>query len=180
MIYLEPFTPDDYHSLNSWIRTEHELIQFSGGIFKYPIDKEQIKKYLDDGLRHSFKVICTESSDNGLLNTQIIIGMAEIYCEDNQTAKLCRILIGHPDMRGKGLGKEIIRLLLKKSFEDMACEYVHLNVYDWNTGAIKCYEQVGFTKNPLINQHHIMVDGKQWTTINMSIDKPRWQSISSE
>lgn len=61
----------------------------------------------------------------------------------------------------------------------MACEYVHLNVYDWNVRAIKCYEQVGFVKNPLIDQH-VMVDGKQWTSINMSIDKSRWQSVIFE
>lgn len=178
MIYLKPFIPDDYDFLNSWISNEHELIQFSGGIFQYPIDREQIKEYLNDSVRYSFKVIFTESYDNGLLNTQII-GMAEIYRENNETAKLCRVLIGHPDMRDKGLGKKIIRLLLNKAFDDMACEYVHLNVYDWNVGAIKCYEQVGFVKNPLINQH-VMVDGKQWTTINMSIDKCRWKSVIYE
>ena len=178
MIYLEPFIPDDYAFLNSWISNKHELIQFSGGVFQHPIDKEQITEYLHHSRRYSFKVTFTESHDNGLLNTQII-GMAEIYHEDNKTSKLCRVLIGHPDMRGKGLGKKIIQLLLDKAFNDMACEYVHLNVYDWNVGAIKCYEQVGFVKNPLINQH-IMVDGRQWTTINMSIDKPRWQSVISE
>ena len=56
MIYLEPFIPDDYAFLNSWISNKHELIQFSGGIFQHPIDKEQIKEYLNDSRRYSFKV----------------------------------------------------------------------------------------------------------------------------
>ena len=43
---------------------------------------------------------------NSLSAITQIIGMAEIYHEDNKTAKLCRVLSGYPDMQDKGLGKK--------------------------------------------------------------------------
>lgn len=165
MISLAKFTIDDFEPLSSWINSGKELIQFSGNIFTFPIDKDQISRYLEDCNRVAFKVIDNDK----------VVGHAEIYHETQKRAKLCRILIGDPNLRGKGLGQQVISKLLNIAFEDMGYSVVHLNVYDWNMGAIKCYENCGFKINPTTTSD-MTVGGEVWTALNMSINKEQWQA----
>ncbi|BAV04074.1 Acetyltransferase (GNAT) family protein [Filimonas lacunae] len=43
---------------------------------------------------------------------------------------------------------------------------VELNVYDWNTPAIRCYEKVGFVLVPE-KYTTINVNGEEWKSVNM-------------
>lgn len=158
MIRLEPFKQEDFKRLISWIDSEELLIQFAGAIFTYPLTEEQLKSYLEDSNRFAFKVIDTRF-DNA-------IGHAEIYQTENSTAKICRVLIGDQSLRGKGFGQELIRELVSFSINQLQIPSVELNVYDWNTAAIRCYEKVGFVLDP--ERFTMMtVNGKPWKSMNM-------------
>lgn len=158
MIRLEPFTQGDFKRLISWIDSEELLIQFAGPIFTYPLTEEQLQSYLEDENRFAFKVIDT--------NTDHTIGHAEIYHSENNTAKICRVLIGDQSLRGKGFGEKLIRELVSFSIKNLQGAVVELNVFDWNTAAIRCYEKVGFVMDP--EKFTIMnVEGKPWKSMNM-------------
>ena len=161
MLKLELFTKEDYARLISWIENEEELIQFAGPVFTFPLTEKQLEKYSEDNCRFAYKVIEENSNQT--------IGHCEIYLSEN-SAKLCRILIGEKSFRGKGLGLEIVKRLLEKCFNQFNSLFVELNVYDWNTGAIKCYEKAGFKINK-DKYKTIAVNGKKWTSINMFVDK---------
>ena len=169
MIRLEPFAKTDFNKLISWIDSEEDLVQFAGPIFKFPLSEKQLEKYLEDKNRFAFKVIDTESEQ--------IIGHCEIYLTE-QSAKLCRILIGDKSFRGKGLGLQIVIILLEKSFTNFDKPFVELNVFDWNVGAIKCYEKAGFEINKN-KTSTINVKGKIWNSINMTIDIATWNKLKS-
>ncbi len=162
MIKLIPFTMEDFKLLSSWIKNEDDMVQFSGGTFSYPITKEQIQTCLNDNKSHIFKFIYQD----------VAIGLGEIYLEDKKTIKLGKILIGDNKFRGRGFGKIIINKLLKKSFEEFHVKCVHLYVYDWNIGAIKCYEKCGMVKNQ--KTKITKFNNTIWTAINMGIDKNSW------
>ena len=165
MIELKPFRKDDFSTLIKWIDKEDDLIQFAGNIFSFPLTDSQLDEYLTDLNRNAFKVV--DKADNS------IIGHSEIYLNENRTAKLCRILIGNPKFRGKGLGQEIVKELVRISFESYNAKKIELNVYDWNTSAIKCYEKVGFKiMNGITKTTEI--ENKIWTAINMTITKNDW------
>ena len=117
MIELKPFQKDDFSSLISWINNENDLVQFAGAIFTFPLTNNQLNNYLKDLNRHAFKVIY--KLDNS------IIGHSEIYINKNKTAKLCRILIGNPKFRGKGLGQKIVKELVHISFDNYNEKIVH-------------------------------------------------------
>ena len=56
---------------------------------------------------------------------------------------------------------------------------VELNVFDWNIGAIKCYEKVGF----IINQDRNLqrkVKNEMWTAINMRMNKEDWHEYQTK
>jgi RimJ/RimL family protein N-acetyltransferase len=166
MIRLEKFGKENYDDLISWIDSEEALMQFAGPLFTYPLNAEQLDKSLEDDKRIAFRIVDIESNKG--------IGHAEIYVLDD-TAKIGRILIGDTAHRGKGLCPTIVRLLLAYAFANLNREKIELNVFDWNHGAIKCYEKVGFTINPdktLLRK----VKDQTWTAINMTIDKTTFEN----
>lgn len=166
MIKLEKFTNIDFERLINWAENEKILVQFSGPIFKFPLTKQQLQKYLTDENSIPFKVIDTESDE--------IIGHCEIYKSENNVAKLCRIFVGDKKLRGKGIGEKIVNKLVEYCFEQLIVEKVELNVYDWNKSAIKCYEKSGFEINPnKISQ--IEVKGEMWISLNMLLEKNMWK-----
>ncbi len=162
MIELTPFTDKDFGTLISWIDNEKSMLQFAGNIFTFPLTKNQLQNYLTDPNRNAFKVI------NKFDNSKI--GHAEIYLEPNSNiAKLCRILIGEKELRGKGLGEMIVNELVRKAFEEYKVDSIELNVYSWNTSAIKCYKKVGFEINKNVTKISKIKDAV-WEAINMTLN----------
>ena len=157
MIKLEKFEKADYAQLISWIKDEEALMQFGGPNFSFPLTAEQLDKSQEDKQRHSFKVVDMETSRT--------IGHCEVYLLED-TAKLARIIIGDETQRGKGIGKEIVKTLIEFAVNVLQKKKIELNVFDWNVGAIKCYESVGFKINPNKNLER-KVNGKTWIAVNM-------------
>ncbi len=157
MIELKSFKIEDWKYLKKWVSDESELIQFAGQIFAFPIDQKQVETYLSDSKRTVFKI---ENENNET------IGIAEISILEGNVAKLARILIGEKSMRGKGIGTELINKLTEYGFNNLKKEKIILNVYSWNIGAIKCYENVGFsqTNKPI---KLVKVGNEKWETIEM-------------
>lgn len=54
------------------------------------------------------------------------------------------IWIGEPEVRGKGYGKEMMRLGIKRSFADPAVTAIIIDPLNSNTRAHKFYQRVGF------------------------------------
>lgn len=159
MIELKPFKIEDWEYFRKWVANDAELNQFAGQIFTFPVDKEQVRNYLSDLNRKVFRV------EN---ESKQAIGIGEIISINNEVAKLARILIGEKSMRGQGIGTELITKLTDYGFAKLKKEKIILNVYTWNIGAIKCYENVGYsqTDKPVIK---IKVGNDYWETIEMAI-----------
>ena len=168
MIKLVPFKEEDFEKLISWIENEKILVQFAGAVvFTYPLTKEQLETYIADDKRFAFKVVEVETNET--------VGHAEIYLVKPNVSRLCRVLIGREEYRGKGIGRQIMAQLMDYSFNRLSVEVVELNVYDWNTAAIKCYEKVGFTINPSVSSR-VEVDGGIWTSVNMRVQRNTGQA----
>lgn len=164
MLWLEKFDHTGYDTLISWVDSAEALMQFAGPAFTFPLTREQLDKSLSDPNRLAFRVVDR--------NSEKIIGHAEIYLT-NESVYLGRIIIGDPQTRGKGLGGQIVSSLLDYAFDVFERNEVQLNVFDWNLGAIKCYEKVGFCINPNTKAERI-INGQTWIALNMTIDKQKW------
>lgn len=165
MIELRSFQEDDFETLISWVDNEEFLIRFAGPVFTYPLTKEQLATYISDEKRLAFKVVKSDTAET--------IGHAEIYLSEEGTARLCRILIGKEEHRGKGMGGQIIQRLTDHSFGKLNAAVAELNVFDGNIAAIKCYEKAGFKVNP-DKRTTMEVNGSIWTAINMRIRKTEY------
>ncbi|WP_281634142.1 GNAT family N-acetyltransferase [Flavobacterium luteolum] len=166
MIYLEKFERKDYFELINSVKSAKDLMQFGGPEFTFPLTEQQIDKTLSDENRIAFRVV---DVSNG--NT---IGHCEIYFYDG-FAKLGRILIMDKNQRGKGIGEQMVALLLQYISENRKEKKIELNVFDFNIGAQKCYEKVGFTLNP-DKKYLREVDGETWTALNMVLNLEEWKN----
>jgi len=62
---------------------------------------------------------------------------------ENESCNFRILLCGHAN-RGRGLGTEATRLILRHAFESVGLHRVDLEVYEFNPRAMRVYEKVGF------------------------------------
>ena len=161
MIELRPFTENDFTTFKSWIHNEEELFQFAGPIFTYPLTDEQLSDYIKLTDKRPLKVV--------LKSTNETIGHCELNFE-NGNNRLSRILVGNKEFRGKKIGEQIVSKMVDLLFKDPEINEIDLNTFDWNKGAIKCYEKVGFKINH-DKTDKMTVNGHIWTRINMTLKR---------
>jgi len=168
MIKLDKFLYEDFDRLINWISDERFMYQFSGPVFKFPLNHRQLENYITSLNRKVYRV--RHLPDN------VIIGHAEInnINYEHKTARLARILIGDENYRSKGLGELLIKLLLKIGFNELKLHRIDLGVFDFNKSAIKCYEKCGFKKEGLLRESFKFKD-EYWSVYNMSILKHEWK-----
>ena len=161
MIELEPFTENDFETFKAWINSEEELFQFAGPIFSYPLTDKQLKKYIEMPDRQPLKVV--------LKSTNETIGHCELNFADGNN-RLCRILVGKKELRGQKIGEQMVRKMVDLLFQDPTVHEVDLNTFEWNKGAIRCYEKVGFKINHAKTEA-MTVNGKVWTKLNLVLKR---------
>ena len=168
MIQLEPFSENDFERLIAWVDNKELLMTIAGPYFSFPLTEEQLHAYTSDAKSYSFNIV--DAAEN------IIIGHAEIRESGNGIFKIDKLLIGDKASRGKGLCQPIMQLLVNYAFTQLHATTVELNVFDWNTAAIKCYERTGFVMNA-DKTTSFPVGDKVWTAMNMQIKKPAKQKL---
>lgn len=83
--------------------------------------------------------------------------------------------IGEQEFKGKGLGKEIFRILTDYCFKELGMNKVYLRVFKFNEVAIHVYEKIGFKKEGILRQE-ILKKGKFEDVIIMCILRNEWKS----
>lgn len=168
MIPLEPFHTAHFDQLIAWAATEELLLQFAGPDFQFPLSTAQLEKYLEEPRSHAYSVMDAASGAH--------IGHGELFLPAPGDARLCRLIIGDPAHRGRGLGAALVRSLMYIAFTEMETGQVSLNVAEWNTGAIRCYEKEGFVVNPdKVSRREL--NGRVWVSLNMILDRERYENL---
>jgi RimJ/RimL family protein N-acetyltransferase len=102
-----------------------------------------------------------------------VAGFDEIIWS-NGTATLF-IGIGDQSLRGKGLGKEALRLLLDFGFSELNFHKVQLCVLEYNAPAIRLYEGGGFVREGAYRQF-ILREGKRYDMYLYGLLKSEWEA----
>lgn len=103
------------------------------------------------------------------------IGHIELMAIDPQkkTAVLGRILIGLPELRGQGLGVQIIQSVLKFGFIDLDLLKISLGVFEFNRAAQRCYAKLGFQQFQVLPDYR-QVGAESWTLLRMKLKRDLW------
>lgn len=168
MIKLEKFTRSDFKQLINWIDSEEFLIQWSGNAFTYPLNEQQLDKYTESANTLVFKVIDEK--------TETVIGHISLGQIDyiNMSARIGKVLVGDTNMRGRSIGKQMMKAVLNIAFKELKLHRVTLGVFDFNTSAITCYEKIGFAKEGLLREVRKVGD-TYWNLWEMSMLEYEWQ-----
>ncbi len=177
MLELRKFERADFDRLIGWVPDARFLLQWAGTLLKWPLDKAQLDKHLEDTKgekpkRYAFKAI--RVSDNKP------IGHVEVdfINYDKSTAMLSRVLIGEPENRGKGYGLEMVRLAVDFAFNHICLNAINLGVFDFNKAAISCYKRIGFKEFDLREEYNlkeenlrIKFENEYWNALMMKLKK---------
>jgi len=172
MIELQPFGREDFARLIQWASSPELVLQWSGGGFTYPLDEQQLERYLqgaenDPPLR---KIYCA-------VDAGAVVGHIELnnITWTHRSASIARVLVGDPAARGKGYGEQMMRKIMQLGFEELGLHRLELNVYDFNEPAIRLYEKLGFVKEGLMRETR-WINGVFWSHYHMSMLEHEWRA----
>ena len=126
------------------------LEQWAGKSLDFPFVIGQIDK-----LDNIYSIFCENE----------FVGIIQKIRKEHDNIHIGRFLI-NPELIGKGLGKKALIEFINLIFQDEDVNSITLNVFDYNVGAKKLYEKVGFevvnvTENPMKKYMMIMKKGEK-------------------
>jgi RimJ/RimL family protein N-acetyltransferase len=176
MVRLECLEKEDLTKIVEWNanKSSDYLLQWAGPLYSYPITHKKVEDYFYNYVEKGDSNIFVYKIR--LCNTDDFIGTIELreIDKDNRIGRVCRFLIGEDRFRGKGIGAQVLQEILKIGFIDLKFENITLGVFDFNNGAIKCYENAGFVKEKFLKNIRESSTG-YWNSYEMSISKMKWQ-----
>ena len=126
------------------------LEQWAGKSLDFPLTESQI-----DDLKDIYSIFCKNE----------FIGVIQEIRKEMDNVHIGRFLI-NPELTGRGLGKRALIEFINLMFQYEDVNSITLNVFDYNAGAKKLYEKVGFevvnvTENPMKKYMMIMKKGEK-------------------
>ena len=135
-MFLRKYADSDFPVLKSWVTDPQLLFMFAGGSWSFPLEFEQVRDYqLAHPLKQSY-VLCDDQD--------LPVAFGELITGDANSPRLGRLLVGGEENRGKGIGKILIQHLIAESKKRNTENFIHLFVFEENTPAVRCYENMGF------------------------------------
>ena len=170
MLRLRPYKSCDAAKIAEWIKDEDVFLKWGGDHFgKFPISAEQIdEKYRlhnGDCVQEDNFYPWAAFDENGVVGHFI---MRYIH-DDNKILRFGWVIVDNT-IRGKGYGKEMLRLGLKYAFEILGVDVVTIGVFENNDPAHNCYRNVGFVDKE-VNE------GKPWNIVEMEIKKEDYERL---
>ncbi len=160
---LVPFTAEHFSLLASWFKSEAEVVQWGGPLMRFPLDEPQLRNLLDECDSTPPRRLCWMSTYDGLYVGHIELG----FDWRNGNAVIQRVAID-PEHRGLGYSKQMMKLAMEQAFSYPQIDRLELNVYSFNTAAIKAYTRVGFTHEGT-RRSSTLVGNERWDTAIMAI-----------
>ena len=133
MIRLRPFLEKDTEKILSMCKDEKEFYLWTAGVLgDYPLKKESF-----DSLKNVIRFTALDDKE--------VCGFFTMR-NPLPTADELRVgfVIVAPEKRGRGYGKEMLRLASEYAANIYKAKILSLGVFENNLPAIKCYESAGF------------------------------------
>lgn len=142
MMILRDFKKEDAQIITRWLRSEEELYKWSADRFnKYPLSGEDINDNYASQLETGRFIPLTAVDDNEDIIGHFIIRYPR---DDDDSSVRFGFVIVSPEFRGKGYGKELLKLGIEYVKENMTATRIDLGVFENNESARHCYEATGF------------------------------------
>jgi len=171
-VFLRPLEPADYgERMLRWADDREVTRYLVRGT--YPLTREQhLHRYEELIASPTDLEMAIVSSDD-----DETVGVAGLHQIDRlaRSAEF-RVLIGERGRWGKGIGTEVLQLLVAYAFEVLNLNKVWLGVNEANEGAVKSYEKAGFEREGVLRQE-IYRNGRYYDVVRMSILRNEYEDV---
>jgi UDP-4-amino-4,6-dideoxy-N-acetyl-beta-L-altrosamine N-acetyltransferase len=149
-VLLRPLKKEDWHKTIIW-RNDPEL---TGLVMShpFPITEEMEKEWYDNELTNKTNRAIYFAIEDTKSNNQIGIIFLNNINWISGTVQF-GLLIGENSARGKGLGKDVLEIIIDYAFSSLNLRKISLEVISINLTAIKLYEKMGFKVEGLLKKH---------------------------
>ena len=129
-------TEADIDRLMSWFPTKQSIDIWGGPNFRYPFTPDTFHE--DVRWKEMGSYCLVDSRDD-------MLAFGQFY-ERHSRINLARLVVS-PQQRGKGLGKQLVSLLLDRGPTSFPLKEFSLYVYEDNHPAMACYAGLGFAEH---------------------------------
>lgn len=172
MLTLRPFSTRDYPLLASWFHSLADVVQWGGSHLSFPLTPADLDAMQREGQAQPPSRRCWMACRDG-----VPIGHAQLAYEwHDGNARLGRVAIA-PDARGQGLARPMVALMVAEAFATPGIERLELNVYMFNTPAIRTYEALGFTLEG-VRRSATRAGKERWDTGMMGLLRSEWRGTA--
>lgn len=178
MIRLRTYKPSDAQKIVSWCRDERTFLLWGGERFgTFPMTAKMMnQKYFQENGD------CTEEDNFYPLTAcdeEGIVGHFIIrYLQGDDRWLRFGWVIVDDSKRGKGYGKEMLRLGLQYAFEIMMANIVTIGVFENNTSALHCYRSVGFHEAEILPDSYEVIQGERQKIIELALTKNEYERLN--
>ena len=155
---LRAFNPDDAETILSWCKDKHAFRLWSADRYKdFPAQPEEMLEQYNGNNMYPLTAVV----DN------LVIGhiLLRYPSEDNTVIRFGFVIVDD-SKRGKGYGKQMLRLAIDNAQQELGAQKITLGVFDNNPSALHCYESVGFV---VTGTDTYAIDGEEWTEKEMEL-----------
>lgn len=158
MLRLRPYNKDDAEIIMSWIKDESTFYKWTAGVLgEYPISEEQFNTV-------SNLMAFTAIDDNDVVGFFTMRRPNEFFDELR-----FGFVIVDSRKRGRGYGKNMLKLGLKYAKEIFGVNKVSLGVFKNNEPAYYCYKAIGFENVEMNETEKYAVMGEEWDCIELEM-----------
>lgn len=166
MIRLRPYKKSDSPIICSWLTDEKGFMKWCAGMYTYPMTPQQLDDRYDEFCKDENAWFMTALDERGKVCGHFIFRKAD--CANNSIHM--GFIIISPDMRGKGLGKQMLSQALRYAFDIFGAQTVTLGVFANNESALGCYKAAGFAETDT-EKECFEFGGEKWDCINMKAER---------
>lgn len=153
---LRSFLPSDAQEILDWCTTKREFRLWSADRYKdFPAKPEDMLMQYEDDNIFPFTAVA-----EGRVVGHIILR----YPTSDKTLIRFGFIIVDKNLRGKGYGKEMLRLAIDYAINKLSAKKITLGVFNENASALNCYKSVGFR---IVGEDSYPVDGEEWKGVEM-------------
>lgn len=165
-IYLRPITASDTDLVVGW-RNQKDVVR--NFIYRKPLTVQEHRSWLEQkvatGQVHQF-IVCMREDDTPIGSVYL-----QKFEEENRKAE-SGIFIGNTKIRGKGIGTEAVKLLVKYGFDTLGLHKIVARVLSYNTASIRLHEKAGYVQEAYLRDE-LFLDGQYEDLIFFGIINPR-------
>ena len=143
-IYLQPLQSAEVKLVEDWFK-DHETCELAFGVkASWDVLSAMRSEYIEELQRDKAGVLSVRVGSSQPGNGPVGFVRYKLFHRGRKKSARVGIILGPPEIRGSGIGREAFQTLLDYLFEQRGVRTVELDTAMFNVKARQCFESCGF------------------------------------